>query len=149
MIRRTPRSTRTDTLFPYTTLFRSLAYGLSFEDIVKALEANNANVGAGYIEKNGEQYLIRSPGQLSDLGSIERVIVAHRGGIPITVRDVAEVSYGKQLRTGAATRDGEEAVLGTAVMLVGDNSRTVSGAVSTKIEQLHKDLKSKSLTFSH
>src|SRR3546814_15557845 len=60
-----------------------LAYGLSFEDIVKALEANNANVGAGYIEKNGEQYLIRSPGQLSDLGSIERVIVAHRGGIQI------------------------------------------------------------------
>src|SRR3546814_4465439 len=61
--------------------------------------------------KIGERYLIRSPGQLSDLGSIERVIVAHRGGIPITVRDVAEVSYGKQLRTGAATRDGEEAVL--------------------------------------
>jgi cobalt-zinc-cadmium resistance protein CzcA len=117
-----------------------LAYGLSFEDIVKALEANNANVGAGYIEKNGEQYLIRSPGQLSDLGSIERVIVAHRGGIPITVRDVAEVSYGKQLRTGAATRDGEEAVLGTAVMLVGENSRTVSGAVSTKLEQINKTL---------
>ncbi|WP_428310013.1 efflux RND transporter permease subunit [Hydrocarboniphaga sp.] len=119
---------------------RLMAYGLSFDDVVEALKKNNTNVGAGYIEKNGEQYLIRSPGQVSDIASIERVIVARREGVPITVRDVAEVAFGKQLRTGAATRDGEETVLGTAVMLIGDNSRTVSGAVSAKLAEINKTL---------
>jgi len=117
-----------------------LAYGLSFDGVVQALEDNNANVGAGYIERNGEQYLIRAPGQIADLPAIEGVIVAHRDGVPITIRDIAEVSYGKQLRTGAATRDGEEAVLGTAVMLVGENSRTVSKAVATKLQEVNKAL---------
>ena len=115
---------------------RLLAYGLSFE----ALQKNNSNVGAGYIEKNGEQLLIRSPGQVADIPAIEKVIVAHRAGVPITVRDVAEVAYGKQLRTGAATRDGEETVLGTAVMLIGDNSRTVSKAVADKLAEIDKTL---------
>ena len=119
---------------------RMLAYGLTFDDVVKALQKNNANVGAGYIEKNGEQYLIRSPGQVADIAAIERVIVADRDGVPITVRDVAEVAFGKQLRTGAATRDGEEAVLGTAVMLIGGNSRTVSSAVSAKLAEIDKTL---------
>lgn len=119
---------------------RMLAYGLTFDDIVQALQKNNANVGAGYIEKNGEQYLIRSPGQVADIAAIERVIVADRDGVPISVRDVAEVAYGKQLRTGAATRDGEEAVLGTAVMLIGGNSRTVSSAVSAKLAEIEKTL---------
>lgn len=119
---------------------RLLSYSLSFDDIVKAIEKNNANIGAGYIERNGEQYLIRSPGQVTDIPAIERIIVAHRGGVPITLRDVAEVAYGKQLRTGAATRDGEETVLGTAVMLLGGNSRTVSGAVSAKLTEINKTL---------
>ncbi|MBI2782525.1 MAG: CusA/CzcA family heavy metal efflux RND transporter [Gammaproteobacteria bacterium] len=119
---------------------RLLAFGLSFEDVVKALEKNNANVGAGYIENNGEQYLIRSLGQVADIPAIERIIVAHRGGVPITVRDVADVAFGKQLRTGAATRDGEETVLGTAVMLIGENSRTVSKAVSAKLSEINKTL---------
>lgn len=119
---------------------RLLAFGLSFNDVAEALKKNNANVGAGYIEKNGEQYLIRAPGQVSDITGIERVIVAHRDGVPITVRDVAEVAFGKQLRTGAATRDGEEAVQGTAVMLLGGNSRTVSSAVSAKLAAINKTL---------
>jgi heavy metal efflux system protein len=119
---------------------RLLAYGLSFDDVVRAIEKNNASVGAGYIEKNGEQYLIRSPGQVADIPAIERIIVARRDGVPITVRDVAEVAFGKQLRTGAATRDGEEAVLGTAVMLIGDNSRTVSHAVASKLAEINKTL---------
>ncbi len=113
---------------------------MSHEDVVHALEKNNTNVGAGYIEKNGEQYLVRSHGQVADIASIELVIVAHRNGLPITVRDVAEVAFGKQLRTGAATRDGEETVLGTAVMLVGENSRTVSEAVSAKLAEINKTL---------
>jgi cobalt-zinc-cadmium resistance protein CzcA len=119
---------------------RLLAFGLSFDDVVVALEKNNANVGAGYIERNGEQYLIRSPGQVDDVPALEQIIVAHRGGVPITIRDVADVAYGKQLRTGAATRDGEETVLGTAVMLIAENSRTVSKAVSEKLAEINKTL---------
>ena len=119
---------------------RMLAYGLAFDDIVSALEKNNTNIGAGYIERNGEQYLIRSPGQVADVEELELIIVAHRDGVPVTVRDVADVAFGKQLRTGAATRDGEEAVLGTAVMLVGENSRVVSKAVSAKLAEINSSL---------
>lgn len=146
-LRQVPGVTEVNTIGGYEKQFhvtpdpgRLLSYGLSFDDIVKAIEKNNANIGAGYIERNGEQYLIRSPGQVTDMPAIERIIVAHRGGVPITVRDVAEVAYGKQLRTGAATRDGEETVLGTAVMLLGGNSRTVSGAVSAKLIEINKTL---------
>lgn len=117
-----------------------LAYGITFENVVEALKKNNVSVGAGYIEKNGEQYLIRAPGQVSDIPSIEQVIVAHKDKLPVTIRDVAEVSFGKQLRTGAATRDGAETVLGTAVMLLGGNSRTVSEAVSAKLVEINKTL---------
>ncbi|WP_129645032.1 CusA/CzcA family heavy metal efflux RND transporter [Peristeroidobacter agariperforans] len=119
---------------------RLLAFGLTFDDIVTALQKNNANVGAGYIERNGEQYLIRSPGQVADITSIEQMVVTRRGGVPVMVRDVAEVAYGKQLRTGAATRDGEETVLGTAVMLIAENSRTVSKAVSEKLAGINGTL---------
>ena len=119
---------------------RLLAYQLSFDDLVAALEKNNANIGAGYIEKNGEQYLIRAPGQVADIPAIEKIIVARRAGLPITVADVAEVGFGKELRTGAATRDGEETVLGTAVMLLGGNSRTVSQDVSAKLLEINKTL---------
>ena len=119
---------------------RLMSFGLTIADVVKALEKNNASVGAGYIEKSGEQYLIRSPGQIADIAGLEQIIVAHREGVPVTIRDVAEVAFGKQLRTGAATRDGEEAVLGTAVMLIGGNSRAVSSAVATKLGQINKSL---------
>lgn len=146
-LRQVPGVTEVNTIGGYEKQFhvtpdpaRLLAYGLTFEDVVKALERNNANVGAGYIEKNGEQYLIRSPGQVTDIPAIERVIVAHRGGVPVSVRDVADVAFGKQLRTGAATRDGQETVLGTAVMLIGDNSRTVSKAVANKLAEVNKTL---------
>lgn len=146
-LRLVPGVTEVNTIGGYEKQFhvtpdpaRLLAFGLTFDDVVNALEKNNANVGAGYIERNGEQYLIRSPGQVADIPAIERIIVAHRDGVPITIRDVAEVAFGKQLRTGAATRDGEEAVLGTAVMLIGANSRTVSRDVSAKLAEINKSL---------
>lgn len=146
-LRLVPGVTEVNTIGGYEKQFhvtpdpaRLLAFGLTFDDVVNALEKNNANVGAGYIERNGEQYLIRSPGQVADIPAIERIIVAHRDGVPITIRDVAEVAFGKQLRTGAATRDGEEAVLGTVVMLIGANSRTVSRDVSAKLAEINKSL---------
>ena len=146
-LRQVPGVTEINTIGGYEKQFhvtpdpaRLLAFGLTLDDVVGALQKNNTNVGAGYIERNGEQYLIRSPGQVSDIDGIEGVIVAHRDGVPVTVRDVAEVAFGKQLRTGAATRDGEETVLGTAVMLIGENSRTVSKAVSEKLAEINKSL---------
>lgn len=117
-----------------------LAFGLTFKDVMEALERNNANVSAGYIERNGEQLLIRAPGQLSDIAAIERVIVANRAGVPVRVKDVAEVAIGKELRTGAATRAGQETVLGAAMMLVGEKSRTVSRRVAAKLKDINRSL---------
>jgi cobalt-zinc-cadmium resistance protein CzcA len=146
-LRQVPNVTEVNTIGGFEKEFhvtpdpaRLLAFGLTFDDIVTALQKNNASVGAGYIERNGEQYLIRSPGQIADIPGIEQTIVAHRDSVPVTVRDVADVAIGKQLRTGAATRDGEETVLGTAVMLVGANSRTVSKAVAAKLAEINKTL---------
>jgi len=117
-----------------------LAHGLTMTDVVTALERNNANVGAGYIEKRGEQYLIRAPGQVKSVEDIGNVILGNAGGIPLRVQDVAEVGIGKELRTGAATDNGREVVLGTVFMLIGENSRTVSQAVDRKMQEINRTL---------
>ncbi len=116
------------------------AYGLAMSDVVKALELNNGNVGAGYIERRGEQYLIRAPGQLSGLEDLRNVVLSNRGGMPVRVRDVAAVQIGKELRTGAATDNGREVVLGTVFMLIGENSRIVSQAVARKMAEINRTL---------
>ena len=119
---------------------RLVAYGLGLQDVVQALERNNANVGAGYIERQGEQYLIRVPGQLANLDDIGNVIVDSAKGVPIRIRDVAEVLMGRELRTGAATENGREVVLGTVFMLIGENSRDVSRAVDKRLKEIAKTL---------
>lgn len=115
-------------------------YKLSLTDVVEALQRNNANVGAGYIERNGEQNLIRVPGQVQNIPDIENIVVANFEGTPVRIRDVAEVALGKELRTGAATEDGKEVVLGTVFMLMGENSRTVSDRVGAKMKEINKSL---------
>ena len=117
-----------------------LAYKVTIDDLIRALESNNQNAGAGYIERNGEQWLIRSPGQLDSLNDIGQVVVAKRDDAPVRIKDVAEVRYGKELRTGAATMDGQETVLGTAFMLLGENSRTVAKAVAEKLVEVNRSL---------
>ncbi len=117
-----------------------VAYGVSMNDLIRALEMNNSNVGAGYIERNGEQYLIRVPGQVKTIADIANIVVTRRDGMPIYIRDVADVVLGKELRTGAATENGEEVVLGTVFMLIGENSRTVSERVSEKMKEINKTL---------
>lgn len=119
---------------------RLVAYGLSLPDIVAALEKNNANVGAGYIERNGEQSLIRVPGQVANIADLQGIILGSRGGVPIRIRDVAEVGLGEELRTGAATHNGREVVLATAVMLLGENSRVVSVRVADRLAQINRTL---------
>jgi cobalt-zinc-cadmium resistance protein CzcA len=119
---------------------RLASLGVTLQDIVTALDRNNGNVGAGYIEKRGEQYLIRAPGQVKTLEDIGNVILSSAGGVPIRVRDVAEVGIGRELRTGAATDNGREVVLGTVFMLIGQNSRTVSQAVDKKMIEINRSL---------
>lgn len=121
-------------------LARLVALNLSLDDLVDALERNNANVGAGYIEKRGEQVLVRIPGQLGDASAIGSVVVASRGTNVIRVADVAAVQEGKELRTGAATENGEEVVLGTVFMLVGANSREVAQAVDARVASIRSTL---------
>ena len=117
-----------------------LAYKLTVDDVIRALERNNLNTGAGYIERNGEQWLVRSPGQLGSLDDIGSVVVAKRDDAPVRVSDVANVLFGTELRTGAATKDGQEVVLGTAFMLLGENSRVVSRAVADKLAMINHSL---------
>lgn len=119
-----------------------LAYGLSMDDVMTSLARNNGNVGAGYIEKNGEQYLIRVPGQVKTIDDLSRIIVAQRDGLTIRMRDVADVLMGEELRTGAATQNGKEVVLGTVFMLLGENSRDVSQRVAEKLKDINRSLPS-------
>lgn len=119
---------------------RLAAYQLTLNDLVTALERNNANVGAGYIERSGEQLLIRAPGQLASIEDIANIVISSSDGTPIRVRNVAQVQIGRELRTGAATENGREVVLGTVFMLIGENSRSVSQAVAKKLEEINRSL---------
>jgi cobalt-zinc-cadmium resistance protein CzcA len=116
------------------------AYGLTLTDLVNALERNNASVGAGYIERKGEQYLIRAPGQVRSIEDILDVVLRNEAGVPVRIRDVATVEIGRELRTGAATDNGREVVLGTVFMLIGENSRTVSQAVDKRLAEINRNL---------
>ncbi|WP_426087560.1 efflux RND transporter permease subunit [Janthinobacterium sp. PSPC1-1] len=116
------------------------AYGISLQDVVTALERNNSNVGAGYIERQGEQLLIRAPGQVASKNDIANIVVANVQGVAIRIRDVADVVLGRELRTGAATENGREVVLGTVFMLIGQNSRAVSQAVDKKMIEINRSL---------
>jgi heavy metal efflux system protein len=116
--------------------------GISLTDIVKALEANNANAGAGYVERAGEQVLIRVPGRAEVETDLSQIIVTNRGGIPIRIGDIAEVVIGSELRTGAATENGKEIVLGTIYMLTGSNPRIVAQASAERLAEVNKSLPS-------
>jgi cobalt-zinc-cadmium resistance protein CzcA len=121
---------------------RLSSIGLTLTDVVEAIEANNANRGAGYVERAGEQVLIRVPGRAENETDIAQIIVATRGGVPIRVSDVAEVLIGSELRTGAATQNGKEIVLGTIFMLTGENPRIVAQAAAERLEVVQASLPS-------
>ena len=146
-LRNTPGVTEVNTIGGFERQYhvtplpdRLSAYGLTMADVVSALERNNANVGAGYVERYGEQYLVRVPGQATGVEDLQAVIVASRNGVPIRVADLADVGLGQELRTGAATENGQEVVLGTVFMLVGENSREVARATAARLEEAAKAL---------
>jgi cobalt-zinc-cadmium resistance protein CzcA len=121
-------------------LERMIALGLSFDDIISSLKRNNASIGPGYIEKKGESLLIRSDERLDSPAQIETIVLATREGMPIRVRDIADVIIGKEMRTGSGSKNGHEAVVGTALMLIGANSRTVAQAVDVKLKEINTTL---------
>ncbi|MES2729006.1 MAG: CusA/CzcA family heavy metal efflux RND transporter [Pseudomonadota bacterium] len=119
---------------------RLAALGLSFSDVIAALAQNNTSTGAGYLEQRGEAYVVRADGRLETPEQIGGVVLATRGGVPIYVRDVATVALGKELRTGSASENGHEVVVGTVMMLKGENSRTVSKAVDERLLSVQQSL---------
>jgi cobalt-zinc-cadmium resistance protein CzcA len=122
---------------------RLVSYGLSFHDVIEALERNNVSTGAGYIEHKGEAYVVRATGRIATTDEIESVAVGARNGVPIYVRDVVApggVGVGRELRTGSASRNGEEVVVATTIMLIGSNSRTVAAAVDQKMAEIQRSL---------
>jgi heavy metal efflux system protein len=146
-LRNTPGVTEVNTIGGFERQYhvtpwpdRLVAYGVTLAEVVQALNRNNANVGAGYVERYGEQYLVRVPGQAKSLEDLGAIIVTNRNGVPVRVADVADLVMGEELRTGAATEDGREVVLGTVFMLVGENSRTVAQAVAARLDEASKAL---------
>jgi cobalt-zinc-cadmium resistance protein CzcA len=146
-LRTVPGVTEVNTIGGYERQFhvtpwpdRLAAYQLTVADVIEALERNNDNRGAGYVEHSGEQYLIRVPGQASGAADLAQIVVAERGGVMIRIGDVADVGEGRELRTGAATQNGREAIVGTVMMLIGQNSRTVSTAVRERLEEVNASL---------
>ena len=121
-------------------LTRLVKFRLTLEDVEQALRKNNDNVGAGYIEKNGQQFLIRVPGQLKNITAISDVVITTREGVPIRISDVSEVLISHELRQGAGVADGKEAIIGTVAMLMGENSRVVSESIHKKVQEIKKSL---------
>jgi len=119
---------------------KMLNFDIGLSDIHRALERNNTNQGAGFVERNGQQILVRSQGQLKTLSDIENVVIKRINTVPVAVKDIGSVAIGKELRTGAATQEGEETVLGTAMMLVGENSRAVAQSVAKKVKDIQSSL---------
>lgn len=117
-----------------------MAYRLTLRDLMQSIAENNANAGGGYIEHSGEAYLVRSTGLIGSTEDIEDIKVKSVDGVPVYIRDVAQVAVGKELRTGAGTHNGEEVVIGTAMMLLGANSRTVSEGVHNRMGDIQRSL---------
>ena len=146
-LRTTPGVADVDSLGGYVKQYvvepnsaRLASYGISVAELGRALEEANVSVGANYIRRSGESYLVRADGRIRGLDEIARAVVATRDGVPVTVGQVANVAIGGELRSGAASRDGSEAVVGSALMLVGANSRTVAHAVGEKLTAISTTL---------
>jgi len=114
--------------------------GVTIRQVIDAVQKNNANTGGGFIERKGEQITIRSVGIVTSLDDIGKIVVDAESGVPIYLKDVAKIGIGTPQRTGIATKDGKEAVIGTVIMLKGGNGRAVSQAVDTRIKEIRKQL---------
>src|SRR5262249_7377557 len=116
------------------------SFGISFSELAEALEAANLSVGANFIQRGGEAFLVRADARIRTADEISKAVVTTREGVAIMVRDVAQVRIGGALRTGSATSNGKEVVVGTVLMLTGENSRTVAAAAAAKLQEITRTL---------
>ncbi|HQT55338.1 MAG TPA: CusA/CzcA family heavy metal efflux RND transporter, partial [Phenylobacterium sp.] len=121
-------------------LTKMAAYGVSFNDLAEALEAGNLSAGSNYVQRAGESFLVRADARLRSIDEIGQAVIATRAGVPVRVRDVAEVVIGGAVRTGAGSKMGSEAVISTVLMLTGSNSRVVATTVGEKLKEINKIL---------
>ena len=119
---------------------RLSAYGLSLNDLIQALDRANTQAGAGYVQRSGEALTVRTDALASTVEDLAQAPVVNRGGLVVRVADVATVEIGQAPRLGGASRDGHEAVLGTALMIAGGNSRTVAQAAGERLDEVRKTL---------
>ena len=118
-----------------------VSHKISLEQVFEALQKNNANAGGAYIEKAGEQQLLRGVGLIQSIDDIQKIVVDSRNGVPIHIDDLAEVQIGSEIRQGAATRDGKgETVVGMTMLLKGENSRTVTQRVKERLKEIEPSL---------
>ncbi len=116
-------------------------YHLSMTDVFNALKSNNANVGGGYLIREGEARYIRGESQAHSVDDIAAIVIDERNGVPVTIAEVAKVHPAPMIRAGLVTRDGEgEIVLGIVMMLIGENSRQVVGRVKEEVAKLQGSL---------
>ena len=117
------------------------AINLTISDVYKALKNNNQNTGGAYIEKNHQANFIRGEGLARSLGDIKNIVVANKGGIPVLIKDIGNVKFGKATRYGALTKNGEgEAVGGMILMLKGASTDAVIKSVTARIDEIQKSL---------
>lgn len=120
---------------------RLRGYGLTLADLREALEQNNRNAGGAYIAKEDEQQIVQGVGVVQSLDDIRNIVLTAERGAPVLVRDVARVEFGPALRQGSMTKDGKgESVAAIAVMLMGENSRTVTQRVKERVAEIQREM---------
>lgn len=118
-----------------------LRYDISVNDVIEKIKANNLNVGAQFIEKNAEEYIVRSVGLAHNIEDLKKIVLKSRDGIPVYLDQVADIKIGGAVRRGVQTRNGiEEVVAGMVVKLYGTNSSTVIGQVEQRLKEINKSL---------
>ncbi|RZT44262.1 cobalt-zinc-cadmium resistance protein CzcA [Sphingomonas sp. BK036] len=119
---------------------RMAAMRLTLQDLTTALQRSNTSAGAGVVNRNGEGLAVRSDGRVRNADELARTVVATRESVPILLNQIATVRTGQGLRMGSASENGHEVVVGTAVMRIGENSRTVSTGVAERLTQIGRSL---------
>ena len=117
-----------------------ISYEMTFQDVLEALERNNAFAGGGYLEHRGEQYIVQASGLITNIDTIRKIALRTVNGVPVYIENIADIHVGSGTRAGAATLNAEEAVIGTAMMLIGENSRTVAANLSVALDEVNKSL---------
>jgi heavy metal efflux system protein len=147
LLRNTPGLAGVDAIGGYVKQFqvvpdvqRLAALGMNLSDLARALEENNAGIGAGVVDRGGEGLAVRSDARIRNLGELAGTIIATRAGVPVRLDQVAQVRLGQAIRYGSASENGKEVVVGTAIMRIGANSRTVATAVAGRLEEINASL---------